>query len=86
MPLTREQKQRLAGVLIAHTGTLVEFWTENTTTGYYQDVADLDFEEARQQLADWLGRLPGREWSVFLPQPSYTQSEETSTNAHENKA
>lgn len=71
--MTRDQKKRLAAALINQASQLVEYWDEKVGSGYYQELADIDADEAAQQIADWLGRLPGEEWNTNLPQPSYSK-------------
>jgi hypothetical protein len=58
--MTKQQKEQLAGLLISQAGNLVEFWAE-------QGVDGLDKQEAAEQLAKWLSKLPGTEWDTRLP-------------------
>lgn len=64
--LSREQKQVLATAMIDRVSQLAEFWDE-MAQGYHLD--DMDQQAAIQQLANWMGKLPGTAWSNALPSP-----------------
>jgi len=66
MALNRSQKQAVAAALISMAGNLME---DDWTTGYWDDIKDLNPEDVAQQLADWLGKLPGDAWDRRLPMP-----------------
>lgn len=61
--LTREQQRLLVRAVLSQVGNLVEFQSD------YADIADLDPVAVREQLARWMGRLPGTVWDVRLPDP-----------------
>jgi len=72
--LSASDKRELASALIAAAGNLME---SDWQCGYHDGIKHLDTEDGRlaaaQQLADWLGRLPGTDWDVRLPLPSYAK-------------
>ena len=71
MPLTREQKQDLAGFVISHVANLAEFWSEYTKDE--DNLKGIDYDQAMQQIADWMGKLPGSQWDTRLPSPRRTK-------------
>lgn len=70
--MNREQKQALAMVLIDKAGDLIEFWSEQIECQPSHEILKtIDGREAAQQIANWLGRLPGNGWDNRIPTPSY---------------
>lgn len=68
--MTREQKQALAMAVVQAAANLFEDWDANVTTGYNQDLAEIDHVEAQDQVALWLDKLPtGGCWDTRLPDP-----------------
>lgn len=64
MALTNDQKQRLAAALIGAAADMIECWSERAAT---YDAEDIPRDEAAQQIARWLTRLPGSAWDTRLP-------------------
>lgn len=62
--MTAAEKAALAALLIDAAGVLVEFWDDKRT----DDLENVTADEAAEQLARWLRRLPGHSWSLHLPQ------------------
>ncbi len=67
--MNRQQKQALAAEVIGQVANLAEFWDEMVADS--AELAGIDRAEAAQQIANWLGRLPGNQWDNRLPQPNY---------------
>jgi len=76
--LSTRDKRALAATLIRAAGNLME---TDWQCGYYEgikylDTSDEDRQAVAQQLADWLGRLPGDTWDTRLPTPRYLNAAE----------
>jgi hypothetical protein len=75
--LTRQQREQLAAYVITEFGQMVErIALADEMGGYVPDeVAALDHDAVRAQLASWARRIPGEAWDVRLgdsdPNPTY---------------
>ncbi|GAT07682.1 hypothetical protein H7I77_09970 [Mycolicibacterium novocastrense] len=66
--MKRSQKQALALAVITRVADLAEFWTELVDQD--PQLADVDYDEAMQTIANWLAKLPGDRWDTRLPMPN----------------
>lgn len=64
--MTRGQQQRLAQKLIDKASEIVEFYEEVCPDLKAEGVS---WQQAAQQLSNWLQKLPGDGWNQLLPQP-----------------
>lgn len=65
--LTRDQKQRLAQIVISQAANLFEDWDH---VREIHGITGIDERVAKQQVANWLNRLPGDCWDTRLPLPA----------------
>jgi hypothetical protein len=69
MSLTREQKHRLAAVVITQVAGLFENPQERIDDGALLHIEDIDPAHAAQQISHWLSRQPGDAWDIRLLLP-----------------
>jgi hypothetical protein len=66
--MTREQKRKLAQILLARAGDIAEFWGSMEHHGELQ--GEISAEEVSEQLGIWLRHLPGDDWDLRLKDPT----------------
>jgi len=58
----------LAAAVIDRAADLFDLWGDAGVIEHY-GLTGIDYEESRQVVANWLGKLPGDYWTKRLPQP-----------------
>ena len=61
--MTREEKRKLAAIVINRCADIVEFWDEIAK----DELPNVSVEEASELIAGWLLRTPGDYWDTRLP-------------------
>ncbi|MFI5776993.1 hypothetical protein [Nocardia sp. NPDC051570] len=60
----------MAGEVISRVADIAGMWEEMLAGGLLDsELADVDPDEARQQLSEWMSKLPGKSCDNRLPQP-----------------
>lgn len=65
--MNKKKTHVLAFAVMSQAANLFEDWEQ--TTELFEDLAEEDYEEARQIVARWMNKLPGDHWDIRLPHP-----------------